>query len=44
MIRDSYVYYRLGTSKFPVHKTQTGELHAVTDVYGLTLIPVSPGK
>jgi len=29
MIRDSYVYYRLGTSKFPVHKTQTEELHEV---------------
>ena len=29
MVRDSYVYYRLGTSQFPVHETQTEELHEV---------------
>ena len=40
MVRDSSVYYWLGTSQVPVHETQTGELHEVTDLYGLTLIPV----
>jgi len=28
-MRDSYVYYRLGTSEFPVHETQTEQLHEV---------------